>query len=122
MYPLSGQVQRVSDTSKAAMGRLLGIETPSFPDTETTFEELKVRVAKTIDFLKSVGAEKFEDSESRRVEMKFPSGPVVFDGKSYVLTFMLPNFFFHVTTVHDILRKSGVAVGKVDYLGPLQTS
>jgi hypothetical protein len=45
------------------------------------------------------------------------SGPV-FTGESYLLTFALPNFYFHVTTAHDILRNQGVQIGKLDYLGP----
>src|ERR1700753_1581970 len=110
MYPLAGQVQRCSDTSKGAFPRPAGIAPPSFPDTETTFEDLKARIVKTIDFIESVGAEKFEDSESRTVEMKFRAGPVRWDGKSYVLTFVIPNFFFHVATVHNILRNNGVPV------------
>jgi uncharacterized protein len=119
MYPLAGQVQRCSDTSKGAIARLAGVDAPSFADTETTFEELKARVAKTIDFIKSVDREKFEGSEDRTVEMKFRTGTARWNGKSYVLTFVLPNFFFHVTTLHDILRKNGVPVGKMDYLGSL---
>jgi uncharacterized protein len=122
MYPLAGQVQRCSDTSKGAVARLAGVEAPSYADTETTFDELKARALKTIDFLKSVGPEKFDGSEGRTIEMKFRTGPVHWDGKSYVLTFVLPNFFFHVTTLHDILRQNGFPVGKLDYLGSLGRS
>ena len=44
-------------------------------------------------------------------------GPIEFTGQSYLLNFVLPNFFFHVTTAYDILRHSGVELGKLDYLG-----
>ena len=118
MLPLSGQIQRASDTSKAAMGRLAGIETPSFPDTERTFGELKERLAKTVAFLQSVDRKALEGSERRSIEMKFRSGPVLLSGEAFALTFMIPNFFFHVTTAHDILRHNGIPVGKSDYLGP----
>jgi hypothetical protein len=120
MYPLSGQIQRASDTSKAAMGRLTGVEMPSFPDTEQTFDDLRTRIAKTVAFLHSVDRKAFEGSENRKVEMKFGSGPVVLSAEAFALSFMLPNFFFHVTTAHDILRHSGVPVGKRDYLGSFE--
>jgi uncharacterized protein len=68
MYPLSGQVQRVSDTSKATIGRLTGLDMPNFPDVEQTLDELKCRVTKTIEFVKSAKREQFEGSESRRIE------------------------------------------------------
>lgn len=82
------------------------------------FGELKVRVAKTVAFLQSVDRKAFDGSEKRSIEMKFRSGPVMLSGDAFVLSFLLPNVFFHVTTVHDILRHNGVPVGKSDYLGP----
>lgn len=116
MLPLAGQVQRASDSAKAAIGRLTGLEVPPFADTETTLLELKERVAKTVAFLQSVPRDKFADGESRPVELKFGANAKTLRGESYVLTFLLPNFLFHVTTVHAILRH-GVKVGKLDYLG-----
>jgi uncharacterized protein len=44
----------------------------------------------------------------------------VMTGDTFVLQFLLPNFFFHIATAHDILRHNGVKIGKRDYLG--QTS
>jgi len=117
MAPLSGQIQRASDTSKSMIGRLTGAEVPSFPDTETTFAELKARVAKTVALLEAVTPPQLEGSEDKQIEIKLRAGPVILTGKQYVLSFVLPNFFFHVTTLHDILRHSGVKIGKIDYLG-----
>lgn len=117
MLPLSGQVQRASDSAKAAVGRLTGLEVPSFADTETTLPELKERIAKTVAFLQSVPKEKFSGSENRPVELKFGANAKTLRGESYALVFLLPNFLFHVTTAHAILRHNGVKVGKLDYLG-----
>lgn len=117
MASLAGQVQRASDTAKASIGRLTGIEVPSFPDSETSFAELKSRIARTAEFIRGVPPAAFTDSENRAVEIKFRSGAVTYTGISYALEFMLPNFYFHVTTAHDILRHNGVAVGKAHYLG-----
>lgn len=117
MYALTAQIQRASDAAKGATGRLTGVQAPSFADTETTFPELQARIAKTIDFLKAIRPEQLEGSESRQIEMRFRHGAVTYDGKSLLLAFSLPNFFFHVTTAYDILRHKGVPIGKFDYLG-----
>lgn len=117
MDPLSAQVQRASDAAKGAAARLAGIEVPSFADTETSFPELQDRVARTIVFLEQITPAQLEGSEQRVIELKLRQGPVTFDGKSYLLGFALPNFYFHVTTGYDILRHKGVQIGKRDYLG-----
>jgi hypothetical protein len=68
----------------------------------------------------SADPEAFDGSEDRTVELPTPGGPLIFTGEDYLLGFVLPNFFFHVTTAYGILRHKGVAVGKLDYLGPIQ--
>lgn len=118
MLALSGQIQRVSDTSKNAIGRLTGVAAPSFPDDEKTFAELRERIAKTIAFLETVKPTDLEKSGERDVTINYSQLKFTFTGDDYLLTFALPNFFFHVTTTYDILRNQGVAVGKADYLGP----
>lgn len=117
MLPLTGQIQRASDSAKFAAARLTGTEGPGFPDTETSFEDLHRRIAATLDYLASVDPAGFEGSESRAIVQKSSRGERHFVGSSYLLTFALPNFFFHVTTAYDILRHNGVPVGKADYLG-----
>lgn len=118
MYPLSGQVQRASDASKFATQRLSQVESPKFPDEETTFEQLQKRVADTIAYLRSVPAEALEGAEGRKVTLSFGEFKPEFQGDAYLLTFALPNFYFHVTTAYDILRHAGVPIGKLDFLGP----
>jgi uncharacterized protein len=117
MFTLAGQVQRASDTSKGCAARLAGIANPSFPDEEKTFADLQARIDKTIAFLQSVKPEQIEGSESRPIELKAGSTTINFTGESYLFGFVIPNFFFHVTTGYDILRHKGVALGKMDYLG-----
>ncbi|MFL5337335.1 MAG: DUF1993 family protein [Geminicoccaceae bacterium] len=118
MLPLSGQVQRASDTAKLAAARLTGTEAPSFADEEGTFPELQDRISRTAAYLGSFDAGRFEDSETREITIRPGNAPRSFTGIDYVLTFALPNFFFHVTTAYDILRHNGVAIGKRDYLWP----
>ena len=118
MLPLSAQVQRVSDTSKMSVERLSGVPAPKFEDNETSFDQLQERIANTIAYLNSVTADQFAGSEARVIKLNFGSFQPEFKGDEYLLTFALPNFYFHLVTAHDILRNQGVAVGKRDYLGP----
>lgn len=118
MLPLSAQVQRASDTSKLSVQRLSGVAAPKFEDSEASFEQLQERIANTIIYLNSVSAVQLEASEERTVAFDFGSFQPSFRGDDYLLTFALPNFFFHIATAHGILRNNGVPVGKLDYLGP----
>jgi hypothetical protein len=121
MLPLTAQVQRASDTSKLSIERLSGIAAPKFPDNEASFEQLRARIANTIAYIESVGEEHFAGSETREVAMSWGSFKPTFTGESYLLTFALPNFYFHVVTLHDILRNQGVKIGKLDFLGPYES-
>lgn len=117
MYPLARQVQIASDMAKGCAARLAGVEVPSWEDTESTFDELQARIAKTLDFIKGIDAAKLEGSETRTVVLKMRSGELSFNGRDYLLGFAMPNFYFHVTAAYAILRYNGVDVGKMDYLG-----
>jgi uncharacterized protein len=120
MYPLTRQVQIACDTAKGAAARLAGIEPPKHEDSEVNFADLKARVAKTVDFLKTVTADRLKDAESRPIELKFPNGSLKFTAVRYLTDFVLPNFYFHLSMVYALLRKNGVDLGKGDYLGPIQ--
>ena len=117
MYTLAGQIQSASDASKLGTARIAGLTAPSFPDTETTYAELQARVATTVDYLQSVDRALVDGFEDRPVTMKARGNELNFTAQRYLLQFALPNFFFHVTTAYDVLRHSGVPLGKMDYLG-----
>ena len=118
MFPFTRQIQVVSDTAKGAAARLAGVEPPGFPDEVKTFPELQQRIAKTVDYLKSFRAAQFDGAEDRTVTLKFPNGEMKFSGREYLTGFVLPNFYFHMTAAYALLRHNGIAVGKMDYLGP----
>jgi hypothetical protein len=118
MHPLSRQIQIACDTAKGAAARLAGIEAPKHEDTETTLPELKARIAKTLDFLKTVGAAQVAGDDNRTIELKFPNGSQKFTAAGYVNDFVLPNFYFHSSMVYALLRKGGIEIGKRDFLGP----
>lgn len=117
MYPLSRQVQIATDMAKGCAARLAGLEVPVYEDNEATFPELQARIAKTLAFVQSVSAEQIDGSEERAVALKLRGKEVSFMGQPYLLHFVLPNFYFHITIAYAILRHNGLAIGKMDYIG-----
>lgn len=117
MGNLISQIQRASDSAKGCMVRLGGVDNVVMADEEATFDDLKARIAKTIEFVKSVPAEAIDGKEDAEVVLKFPNGEFKFGGRDYLLGFVHPNFYFHVTTAYAILRMKGVQIGKMDFLG-----
>ena len=117
MHPFTRQIQIATDGAKGCAARLAGVEPPSFPDTETTFPELHARIAKTIAYLQSIGADKLAGAEDRKITLKNPNRTLEFSGKDFLTGFALPNFYFHVTTAYGLLRHKGIEIGKMDYLG-----
>ena len=116
MFPLVRQVQIASDAAKGAGARLAGIEVPSYPDEEKSFDELQARIARTIDFLKGLKPEQFEGAESRAISLKAGGREMNFTGGVFLETWAKPNFYFHLTTAYAILRQAGVELGKPDFL------
>lgn len=117
MLPLSRQVQIACDAAKNGVARISGVEAPRFEDTEATFEELRARIGKTLEWLETVPAAKLDGTEDK--EITFPVGREAtrtMKGEAYLKHWALPNFFFHVTTAYAILRHNGVELGKADYL------
>lgn len=117
MLPFVAQIRIATDTAKGAAARLSGTELPKWPDDEVTFEDLHGRIRKALDYLATFKPEQFEGAEDKPIEMKFPNRTLNFSGRDYILGFVLPNFYFHVTTAYNILRHNGLPVGKLDYLG-----
>jgi len=121
MYSLPGQIQRASDTAKGFVARVAQIDNPKIEDNEKTFDELQARIAKTVEFLKSVKPEQIDAGQQREISIFSNSrGEMKFIGTDYLLNFALPNFFFHVTTAYDILRHKGVPLIKKDYLASMK--
>lgn len=118
MFNLIRQVQIAADFAKGVSARLAGVAVPDYQDTENSFEELQTRLSTTIDFISSLDAAQFEDSESREIVLR-PGTPKEkkLMGNAYLLSYGLPQFFFHVTTTYAILRHHGVELGKRDYMG-----
>jgi uncharacterized protein len=120
MFAFTRQVQIAADLAKNGMARLAGVEPPRYEDNETTIDQLKARLAKTVAFLKTLDPAKIDAAADR--EITFPLGPVKkgqMKGDDYLNHFVLPNVYFHLTAAYAILRHSGVEIGKNDYLGAI---
>jgi hypothetical protein len=117
MFPLIRQVQLASDFAKGPVGRLAGAELPVWEDTETSFEDLKARVAKTLSYIKGFTPEQIDGQEDRDITLVRRGETHVLKAQAYLLGQAVPNFYFHATTAYDILRHNGVEVGKRDFLG-----
>jgi hypothetical protein len=118
MLPFSKQIQLVSDFAAKGCARLTHSEVPSTPDTEKTFEELRQRLAKTIDYVRAFKPAQFEGADTK--EVTFPVGPdrtMTLKGQAFLNNVAFPNFYFHAATAHGILRHNGVEIGKRDFLG-----
>ena len=117
MLPLSAQVQIASDSARGACARLSGAEPPAIEDKEKTLAELITRIDTAVAYVRSFQATQIDGSETRQITRKLRGNQVTFTGVDYLLTFAMPNFYFHVTTTYAILRHSGVELGKGDFLG-----
>ena len=120
MLPFTNQIQIACDAVKFGVARLSGVEAPKFADDEASFADLRTRVRKTIDFIQSVPAAQIDGTEDKDVVVPRRDGSMTLKGEAYLKNFVLPNFFFHVTTTYALLRLNGVELGKGDFLGPMQ--
>ena len=117
MFPLARQVQIATDNAKGCAARLAGQNPPKYEDNESTIPELLDRINKTVSFLGTFKPEQIDGSEQKPITLKFGTEQVNFEGLPYLLNFVIPNFYFHVTTAYCILRHSGVEIGKMDFMG-----
>ena len=117
MLPLVRQVQLASDFAKNSTARLAGQEAPKFPDEEQSIEELRARIARTLDYLKTVPAAALDGSEDRDITVPLRDRTLQIKGLPFLQRWALPNFFFHATTAYAILRHNGLEIGKRDFLG-----
>jgi hypothetical protein len=117
MFHLGRQVQIASDIARRGVARLAGAEAPNFEDNETTFPELVARLQKTTAYMETLTAAQIDGSEEKSITLPFGKDTMTFEGLPFLLYFILPNVYFHVTTAYDILRHCGVELGRLDYLG-----
>ncbi|MCY1127044.1 DUF1993 domain-containing protein [Frigidibacter sp. RF13] len=117
MFPFTRQIQIACDQARRAISRLKGEEPASVADSETSFAELKARIASTVAQLNALTPADLAEAESRTVSFKAGPRELTFTGDDYIRQWILPNFYFHMTTAYALLRHNGVELGKADFLG-----
>jgi uncharacterized protein len=117
MLPLSKQIQIACDMSKFCVARLGGLEAPKFEDNETTLDQFRQRITQTVAFIKTATPAQINGSEDK--DLMIPMGPekMAMKGEAYLNFYVLPNVYFHLTTIYALLRHNGVDIGKRDFLG-----
>jgi hypothetical protein len=118
MFSFARQVRQASEHAFGA-GRAAGIEVPKLPEIDNSFAEMKARIDKTIEFLKSIKPEQLNGRENTEITVTVGGQPRPFKAQNYLYHFALPNFFFHLTTAYNILRHVGLDVGKRDFMGQM---
>jgi uncharacterized protein len=117
MLPLSSQIFIANDIAGGGAARLAGVEVPTFDGRDKTLAELIINTRKTAAYLESLQPQQFAGAEDRTVSWQTRTSSKSMQGLPYLLSHVLPNVYFHVTTAYDILRQSGLEIGKQDYLG-----
>ena len=117
MFPFSRQVQIATDTANGGIARLAGTEVPEYENNESGFADLLARLRKTIAYLENFKPEQLDGTEDKTITWQTRSSTKSMQGLPYLLNHLLPNLFFHATTAYNILRHSGVELGKMDFLG-----
>lgn len=120
MFTFARQIRVATDMAKGAGARLAGVEIPKFEDNEKTLAELKARLRKAVDFLKTLTPAQIDGTEDKAITLTAGKNTFNFKGLDYVNAWVLPNFYFHVTTAYNLLRHGGVEIGKMDFLGKVQ--
>ena len=91
---------------------------PSLPDLD--YAALQGLVTEATTELQALSPEEVNAMAGKDVLFKLTSMEVPFTAENFVLSFSLPNFYFHATTAYDILRMKGVPLGKLDFLGAMR--
>jgi uncharacterized protein len=118
MFPLSMQIRVACMHAGQGTALLSGKKAPQHDSALGTLAELKSYIEKTVEFVKTAKPSDFDGADERDVIWPLPVNNLEFAGKGgeYLKDWALPHFYFHITTAYDILRHSGVEIGKRDYL------
>ncbi len=121
MAPFSFQVFSIVHHSVGALNALKSgkFGPPNMPEN-LDFAALHSLLEEAVNDLKNFTADEVDACSEQEVLFKMGSIEWPFSSESFILSFSLPNFYFHVTTMYDMLRMRGVSVGKLDFIGKMQ--
>lgn len=117
MYPFSKQVQIACDKARSVVARLARVEVPYYEDDEKTLAELKLRIARSVAFIRTVSPQQIDGTEDDEIVLPVTGKETRYKGMQLLLGHSMPNVYFHATTAYNILRQNGVPIGKRDFLG-----
>lgn len=117
MYPFSKQVQIACDKARSVVARLAGMDVPFYEDDEKTLAELKIRIARSVAFIRSVPADWINGTEDNDIVLPVTGKETCYKGIQLLLGHSMPNVYFHAAIAYAILRRNGVPIGKRDFLG-----
>jgi len=121
MAPLSFQVkQTVAHSAGALEAVQAGVFSPDITPPPERFDELKRCVASAVDSIARYTPADVNAFEGRDMRFEFRDRVLPFTAENFLMSFSLPNFYFHATTAYDILRHNGVPLGKRDFMGRLR--
>jgi uncharacterized protein len=119
MQPIAFQVMMALAHSVGALATLRGQQWAR-PSGVDSFAGAKAAIEQALAELEAIAPAELEGAATKPVELKFPGRELKFTGLGYLLSYAMPQFFFHATTAYDILRHKGVPIGKRDFLGRIQ--
>lgn len=118
MFTFARQVRQASEHAFGA-GRAAGVAVPELPAIDNSFAEMKSRIDKTVDFLRTLRPDQLDGKEDSQVTIVQGGQPRQFRAQVYLYHLAMPNFYFHTTTAYNILRSLGVEIGKRDFMGQM---
>jgi hypothetical protein len=121
MHPMVRHTQYATDSARNGAGKLAGIVVADFPYTESSFAQLQDRIQRSLLYIDSIPAAQIDDSEERKIDQVVRGTPRVLSARLYLTGFVLPNIYFHSTVVYSLLRHCGVPLGKLDFLGSIES-
>ncbi len=121
MLPFAYQVKSTAVHSLGSIeGVRRGVFSPDMTPPPQTFAALRARIAETLAALETVRPEEVDGFVGRDMRFEFRDRRLDFTAENFLLSFSLPNFYFHATTAYDILRWKGARIGKRDFMGRLR--
>lgn len=123
MLPLAMQFKWLTTNSLGSIeGARAGSISPDRTPPPEGFGGLRAQINATLAALKAITPDEIESLQGKDMIFSVPAInlELPFKAENFLLSFSLPNFYFHATTAYDLLRHHGVAIGKRDFLGAMR--
>src|SRR5215475_6861879 len=121
MLPFAYQVKSTAVHSLGSIeGVRRGVFSPDMTPPPQTFTALRSRIAETLAALEAIQPAEVEAFMGRDMRFEFRERRLEFTAENFLLSFSLPNLYFHAATAYDILRWKGAHIGKRDFMGKLR--